>query len=363
MLYNISLMNEIFSGEHGVPVPTDWDEHYNQTDGALKVDARRKVNFCLEEGVLPVYFDKEIIVGAEAAGLAEDAVIIDIGCSYPYDLNSWQQHSSKAGKLFRQFIGIEPNTQQFNGLRFWQPANIGAPVQEKQKTKRALRWGNLGPALLGVELIKSDANDIPLDDSTVDMAAFNFSFYHIHKHLQRAAIRETKRVLKKLSGSETEVAGMITLSTSGNENKYYMRQNEIVIARMLSLLMGSAVTAPEPLNSGFTTEDAEVLLLQEFKYVYKFEHRGQIVIKNEEEEEILLAAYRTLRDKYTDENGLKPSCEVFEIALQELVGKQLKDARDSDTHVTDLLRQAAFFASDRPLINLPEKFALITALA
>jgi len=156
------------------------------------------------------------------------------------------------------------------------------------------------------------------------------------------------------------VDGMMALSTSGNDNKNHMRQNEIHIAYVLSKLMSSTVTPPEPLNSGFTTEDAEVLLAQEFKYVYKFEHKAKIVIKTAEQKEIMLDAYRTLRDKYTDARGRKPDVATFEAALYSVVTKEFDRAARADTYVEDQLTQAAFFASDTPK-NLPKKFVLISS--
>jgi len=328
------------------PVQTNWDAHYNQTDGALKVARRREVYSCLPPGEKPVYFDQVIIEAAETAGLSETATILDIGCSYPFDLKRWQEQSIARGMLYRTFIGIEPNIMQADGLNYWQPMPAAETTTHPLGRLALTREGVM---FKGIQLIKTDANNLLQEPGTVDLAAFNFSFYHIAKELQRPALDEVRRALRKTVDDQTKVAGMLAISTSGNDNKAHMRHNELKIASLLSRALGSLVVPPEPLNAGFTTEDAEQLLPEVFEHVYKYEHpSGRIVIKNKRELAILMDAYRTLRDKYTDPQGQAPSEQAFESALRKIVKTEYDSARAEKRYVEDTLRQAAFIASDTP---------------
>lgn len=357
MLYNVITLSEIDPTTPGTRQPTDWSEHYDEADGPAKVAARRAVYDCLEPGIEPVNFEVEVIDALHYAGFSDTATVLDIGCSYPSFLELWQLCGHR-GRL----IGIEPNSKQFNGLPFWQPQatdpNPAVLKSDGYKDKFGafykLNEGDSAKELEGVELFEADANYIPLPDGTVDLASFMFSFYHVPKAKQGLALEEARRVLR----ASNHGAGILALATSGGDNKEAARKDEERIASLLSVVMKSSITPPEPLNSGFTSEDATVVLPEIFRHVYVFEHRAKIVINDSNSTHTYLNSHRSLRDKYRDENECMPPLVLFEKVLDAVVAARVEDAIIENGRFEDRLSQALFFASDET-INLPEKFRLL----
>lgn len=330
---------------------TDWSRHYDTPEGPRKVAARRAVYDCLEEGVEAVNFEIEVITALGMAGLRDTATIVDVGCSYPSFLELWQITGHK-GRL----IGIEPNTEQFNGLPFWQPLGADSGELKEEDRFKAFFKRHGGAENLGmpnVELFEAHANYIPLPNESADLVSFMFSFYHVPKEKQPTAIDEAKRVLVSQSGDE--VTGVFALATSGNHNKEGIRENETKIAAVLSELMGMEIQPPEPLNSGFTSEDAEELLTKKFQYVAEFEHKARIVFDTPFHKAVLLNAYHSLHDKYRHKSGITPDKRTFELATQNVVGEQLLAASIHGASVEDKLHQSLFIAGHSPL-RLPSKY-------
>ena len=328
----------------------------------------------MNDEVKPVDFDLELVNTLGHIGLSETATIVDIGCGYGDTLDMWELTGHK-GRL----IGIEPNSEQFNGRPFWQPL---ATDEELEALKKAgnqskineyyvLHQGRRGSQFGRIELFEANANFLPLPDGTVDLVTFMFSFYHILEEKQDAALDEAKRVLRQPtpgqgSNGDEEIAGILALATSGDNNKEGIRRNEAKIAAELSKLMETEIEPPDPLNSGFTTEDAENILPTKFKHVSVFkhdeEHTGaKIVIKTKIQKDILFNGYRTLRDQYKHSSGMIPSERMFEIALQKVVGKQIVEAEALGNYVEDQISQALFIASDQPLKRLPAKYLPVGA--
>lgn len=354
MLYNVITLSEIDPTTASVRQPTDWSEHYDEADGPAKVAARRAVYDCLEPGVEPVNFEIEVIDALHHAGFSNTATVVDIGCSYPSFLEMW-----KLSGHFGELIGIEPNTKQFNGLPFWQPHGADATLaalkfqgdQEKLDAFYKLNAGDSATELEGIDLFEADANFIPLPDGTVDLASFMFSFYHVPKDKQAPALEEVRRVLR----AGKDGAGILALATSGEDNKEVARQDELRIGKLLSLIMKTTVTPPEPLNSGFTSEDATLLLPKMFRYAYVYEYKTKIVINDRSSMHIYLNSHRSLLDKYRDKENKMPEHFYFEKVLASVVGSKIEDDIMDNGKFEDTLSQALFFASDEP-INLPEKF-------
>lgn len=336
----------------GVTKRLDWDEHYQTPAGPSKIEARKAVYLCLEQGVEPVDFEAEAINALDHSKLDGLATIVDVGCSYPSFLQLWKLCGHR-GRL----IGIEPNTAQFNGLPFWQPLDKdpvleslikNRDIQKIQEYYRLNDGGKRDPELDGIDLYQATADLLPLEGDSADVVTSMFMFYHIPKEKQADSILEVRRILKP----ET---GVFVLATSGNQNKGGMRKNETKIAQALTTLMGEEFVPPPPLSSGFTSEDALEVLPKYFPYVYAFEHNEKIVINDEFRVQILLNSYRSLRDTYLSERGEIPEEDVFERALASVLGEQVEAVLRDKARIEDKLSQALFMASDEAM-DLPEKF-------
>jgi hypothetical protein len=341
-----------------------WNQHYNDPLGSEKVEQRRAVYDCLRPGEHPVNFERELRAAAVHAGLDAGASIVDVGCSFPWFLLSWQG-SGHTGRL----VGIEPNTAQFNGLPYWEPKDgqhdpksllDGMPPDALELFFSQIEVEN--DALPGIHLFKSDANFIPATSGSVDLLSFMFSFYHVRKDRQLPAIIEARRVLRKDTSRQDalgRVSGMFALATSGNQNKRGIRENEIRIAAMLSELYGEEVTPPEPLNSGFTTEDARTVLPPSFRYVYEYLHETEMFIDSDDDVAVVIKAYKTLRDKYRKTSGEFPDKLTFSLVLRECVELEMFERIDKGSETVDHISQSLFLASDREL-DLPDKYKELT---
>lgn len=257
-------------------------------------------------------------------------------------------------------IGIDPNSSQFNGLPYWQPLKSNPTLAV---LKSAESWIELEKSLKaedGITLFEARADTVPLPDHFADAVTTVFSGYHAFRNPE--ALPQIKRILK--TSETTHRAGIHADATSGRENKERMIDDESRIAKVLSIIMRQVILPPPPLQAGFTAEDTLEIFPQFYQHVY-VKHIKQEIIFNLKRE-VILNAHRTYRDsyqpksghlseksrdkKYTDRHVIKE--EIFERALEIVVGGQIDDAEEAGELVTDKVRRMVTFASDEE-IDLP----------
>ncbi|MDO8265873.1 MAG: methyltransferase domain-containing protein [Candidatus Saccharibacteria bacterium] len=329
---------------------SDWNSHYDNPDGFAKVAARRSVYDLVGEGVRIIDWDQEAINLLGFFGILREIEFADIGCSFPHLLEK-MINAGYRGKNNGPLYGVEPNTQQFGKLGYWEPQDKNAGVSRLENLR--LREGS---HLNGIKLLRATAQELPFDDDALDVASLMFSAYHIPESKQGKAFDELKRVLRS--------NGLLLLATSGNDNKKGMRVNETKIAECLSEILKREVIAPEPLNSGFTSEKAVEVLGSKFDNVINFNHKFIIVISDKKRARIILDAYRSLIDmyKFADQQGSEDRVtkENFDVALQKVVLSGIERAISNGRFVTDTAVQDLFVASDSGLL-VPENYRSLKA--
>lgn len=341
--------------------PFGWEKIYGSTHSVSDIAARQVLYWrLLRPPEQAPDYNFEVISGLQQAGVPETATIVDIGCADEDFLLQWQL-TGHTGKL----IGIEPNTIQFNGLPYWQ---LLEPSQGSQERKYALNAGS-GRQLPGIDLYEGAADFLPLADGSVDVTVTNFSGYHAFQN--QRGLWEVARVLRP-AGTGTDRAGIHVDTGSGNENKGYMIGQEQKIARWLTHKLGVEVAPPPPLQAGFTSENVVEVFPRLFRFVYVKLIRQELVLTIDPE--AVADAHRTYRPSYSvksdmladtfrdqdHEDRLVVGRELFEIALDEVVMRELEEARLQNREVTDQVRRHISFSSNEE-IDLPEAYSRISA--
>ncbi len=333
---------------------TYWRQQYGDLDGPDKIAARRELNYCLDEGVSPIDFDQLAYKSLKAVGVGERATILDIGCSFPFYLEAWKMARHKG-----HLIGVDPNSEQFNGLPFWQPLGKDREYerirQEGDPEKLSAFYERIGKlhtgSISGIELISAPADFIPLSDNEADVVSWMFSAYAIAKEKQEASFEEAYRVQKE--------DGIHVIATSAGNNKEGIRENEAKIAAALTEQTGVEFLKPIPINAGFTSEDAVERMAKDFNHVWVFPHRQKMVFDSPRRHRALLKAYMSFRDGYLarHDHAQIPTTTEFEMGLMAVVGTQIAEAYiDNHGRIEDTLAQDLVFASDRVLKNVPKIF-------
>ncbi|MDL2341990.1 MAG: class I SAM-dependent methyltransferase [Patescibacteria group bacterium] len=323
----------------------DWRGQYNTVSGPEKIEARQRVYWLAVEtdetvdGLKRVDLELETLIALQQAGVSNKATIVDIGCSFPNFLQLWKLHNHH-GRL----IGIEPNSKQLGSLAFWQPSEAGAGDKESY----VLKPGVTKKGFEGIELYEAWADSLPLSSGEADVTTMMFMMYHVPKDLQLKALQEAKRIQKPQHG-------IFALATRGKNNKAELRQVETAISEELSRLRGETVVAPPPVNSGFTSENAAVILPEVYEYVYAYQHRADLVMNSPVGAAIINRAVWSLLDKYVTIDGQPPTEEQFSSAVMHVLRRRFLAASAGQVALKDVLDESLFVASDSPL-DLPSKF-------
>lgn len=333
-----------------------WEEHYTDISAPEKVAFRRQVDICLEPGVEPVDLDFKLINLAYALGLHDGAAIVDIGCGIS-DERSLLAGFKLAGFANSLLVGVEPNISKEYGRDYWQPKGSKQEFDQLRdggSIEQLLEYSQLRVGQErqdGTLLYKTDANFIPFPDSTFDLAVFNFSMYHVDKDKQAPALEEARRVLKTNNG---EVSGILTITTSGPDNKKGACALQLEIAKELSKETNEIYSAPAPLSSGFTSDDAIELVPKHFKHVYIYEHRATTVFNTPRTKNIYMNSQRTFRDLYRTSSGAIPEPELFERTLRKVVRREMLYTFLTGRRFEDRLSRALVLASDQELTVPPD---------
>lgn len=193
-----------------------------------------------------------------ALGLAGYETVLDIGCNDGRQLATIREEGGHLGRL----IGIDTNELAITGGEFM--------------------YGDvLGPNSLKV----AGAEDIPLDDSSVDATMALFVLYLVEDLGQ--TLSEIRRV--------TRPGGTVVVATSGRSNKFRMHQLEAAIVENLDGTLG------EPLTKAFTNTEARQNLPEFFRLVNEIRHVSTIHLRDPQgdaEDLRRMGVYRTGLSSY-----------------------------------------------------------------
>lgn len=347
-------MKDELRATSGLGVEAYWRLQYDTSKGPARVAARRALNYCLEPGAPIVDFDIESVdiliqMGVQLSNTPEKPAdaLLDVGCSFPAYSKEWIRRGHQ-GKLY----GLDPNTEQFNGLPYWEPLDSYRSREltlkpgdlEKLNSYYRDKGGVPHRALGRITLIKSDANYIPLPDGTVRVVSNRFSAYHIASDKQAAAFREMKRV--------QDERGIQEVATSMADNKMRVRELESQTAATISERTGVAFNPPIPTNAGFTSEKATERMTQDYKHVWVRRHRARLVFDTKERFSALARSFGSFRESYhaVDDPLITPTKREFQIGFMAVVGVEF--AREGK--IEDILGQDMFYGADYLLPNVPE---------
>ena len=344
----------------------DWGSIYNSSEGKTGVDFRQAVYWLLAPGIQQPDYDALAAEALYYAGVPEDGVIVDGGCSHPGGFLKLMKEIGHTGEL----IGFEPYPEQFDGLPYWKPAEPGSNSRVQTSSDRDkffLRVYGSGKQMPGIDLYQATADSIPLPDHTANAATTIFSGYHAFKN--RAGLIEVKRILKTPADfrelpESRQRSGIHIDIGSGNENKETSIKDEGKIAEILSRMTGVRILPPPKLQEGFTTEDAVDELPKLYRRVYLMTIRQEMIYNYGRA--IVLNAHMTYRDSYTVEGGDLPSLfrdetrrdkqvvtrNLFKLASELVVGSKIDQANLEEKQVTDKTRRHVIVASDEE-VDLP----------
>lgn len=335
------------------------DRHFNVSHGSQLVAARQAVYYCLEGDRQPPDYGVEIVNTLAQAGVSDRAKIVDVGCSFPWDLKLLQL-AGHTGEL----IGIDPNTAQFKNLPYWEirgsreqflallaandEAGLGAFLKR--------RMGNSdNEEFAGITLMKGWAHFIPLRSGMVDVVISSFSAQQWDEARQRESFAEIKRILRPnadyaasdaLTANGRLQAGLFAKMASGERNKCGIHERERAISEYLSQQMSRRIIGPVPMQAGFTYEKGLKVLPHAFRYIHIKYFQEKIVFDSRGDKEIALNSYRSLFDQYMDEGGnIVPEAQC-EKALQEVVGREIEEGIRTGNYVTDVMDRAETVCSD-----------------
>lgn len=249
-----------------------------------------------------------------ALGLAGYETVLDIGCSDGRQLAAIRE-SGHQGRL----IGIDNN----------ELAITSGELMYKEE---------LDPGSLMV----ADAEDIELDDNSVDATMALFVLYHVDD-LDRA-LSEIRRV--------TRPGGKVVVTTSGRGNKFRIHQLEEAIVSHLDGRFG------EPLTKSFTNREARQKLPEFFGYVEELPHVSPIYLRDprlDAEHSLRLEIYKTGLSSYHALHTYQPagasepipiSLSDWELAFNEVARPMIdKKIRDIGAWV-DLIDRSIFVCTN-----------------
>ena len=217
---------------------------------------------------------------------------------HSYDTSLWPIVRWRVDQLATQQVDIHERAIEAAGFEGSEDVlDIGgndghqiAAMRLAGHTGRLICADNNGLALKGGEMmfgeelgpgsfIWSDAEDIQLDDSSVDAAMALFVLYDVEDLDQ--ALAEMKRV--------TKPGGKIVVATSGPDNKFRMHELEAAIVEHLGGILAPSLTA------SFTNHTAREKLPQFFTDVREIPHLSTIYIRDpnlSEDHQLRLDAYK-----------------------------------------------------------------------
>ena len=324
-----------------------WNEQYNTPEGSAKVSARKAYYHCVKPGELPPDWDGITIQDAQYAGITDNATIVDVGCSYPHYLQTWQLTGHK-GRL----IGVEPNFRQFNGLPYWKPLKAARKVIELTEAQDPTGQNDLyvpdwGQAkhVSGIELYQTDAGNLPLRDHSADAVFAMWSLYQLPPDTQQQALEHIDSKLKP--------EGLFAATLSGNNNKLQLVEIGNKIARLMSDMIGQEVIPPPALQSGFTAEKAAEVLPRVFKHVYQKRIKQDLVVYDTLSLMYARNAVLSLADRFVDRHNKAFPPNLVQEYIDGYFSHILWPSIENGQPFRDQADRSVFFCSQQPLDGLP----------
>lgn len=313
----------------------DWDAHYDKPEGKDLVMARMRVYGCTEK---PTNYDQEVINLAHLLKVDEDATFLDIGSSRP-EFSEKIHNEGFSGML----IAIDPNSRQFGQRAYWRPlyGDLEVPHANSKDIDLELLYalyeqqGIEDPDHQGIILIEARAERIPLPNNFVDFCTQIFSLYHVTDINE--ALFEISRLVNQ--------RGYNVMTLSRNRNKAWMHDGQDRIAQKLSEMVKDEVFGPPPLHKGFTVEDAELFVPEFFQNSYIKNIDDTLVFDTKERCDVVLKAHWSQADQFTLRSGRSIDKELFAIALEETVEKDLQHGVKTNNPVTDIASRSVIVSS------------------
>lgn len=292
--------SELFNLEHNEKLRVQ----YENADGVL---ARWKTYSLTKDGTK--HFENAI-----SASIIFDELnrLLDIGASNASFLRKIQH----LGNGSMRAVGVDKFVNQFKPL-----SPMPGPIE-----------GLITPT--DIHMINGDADALPISGSSFEIVTALYMLYHLKGGALGSALEETKRVLTE--------DGLFIVTTSGDQNKYGTRELEESIARQLG------VDPPPHMNYGFTTENAEIILPEYFKYGAVFKTQSEIMLsrnnpaKDFKARLIYANALSSLAHMYL------PPLDMDSTAFMEVVESTVLDAQRNEDFRDEAFR-AMFVCSNEPL--------------
>jgi ubiquinone/menaquinone biosynthesis C-methylase UbiE len=242
-----------------------------------------------------------------------------------------------------EFWGIDPNTKQFAMLTnlIFSPEDWLSQKQSKRELPidldqmaRMQEQGQQYITHMIGNLILREGRAENLDfikDNSVDALFAMFMLYHLSSPARQRAFTEFTRVTKE--------DGVVIVATSGSDNKQMHRLLEQAIAGLLN------IQAPQPMNTGFTTEKAKEELPTHFNHVYMFNQKSEIQIRDNHGIEVYLRSLRSLRDQFKP----IPSEDDYNNALNEIIMPVLREHIHENGVFIDKAHRTIALCTSKPL--------------
>lgn len=319
------------------PLPRElrWEYYFLNPHNVIIED--KVIDLLHDLEILPVSEGPVVEIGPAAGDLLADLVFRELA-SYAIgiDPNDRQFKKPDEYRLKRDAYDMMPEEiitylqkSQSNG-NFMEINKEGLEVQLKQ-----LQTDFLSKRM---QLIKGSGEDLKqyVKDGSVKLLFALFVLYHFTTEQRQTAYSEFSRVLAK--------DGMGIIATSGNEfdgtgNKDKLRDLEKFVAEFYG------IDPPQPMNAGYTAKQARAELTEAFRYVYVFEHSGEVVIENEEQLDIYFNSLRSLANQFEPELAEDKLNEIIEGALKPMVLNEV----DTKGCYTDSVRRDIYVFSNQAI--------------
>jgi hypothetical protein len=309
----------------------NWDEHYDRFSGKDLVLARQAVYGCTDD---PVDYDEEVLQLIKNLHVDRDATFLDVGSSRP-DFSEKIHRAGYNGLLF----ALDPNSRQFGHRPFWRPKNPNQEHHDDISLELLFelyeKQGDTDPEHQGIMLIEARAERIPLPTNFVTFCSEMFSLYHVTEIDESLA--ELNRVVDE--------RGYNAMTLSRNKNKSGMHKDQERLEAVLSESLKEEIIGPPPLHQGFTVEDAEVHVPPIFENSYIKNIDAELVFDTPERVQIVLEAHRSQANQFKTKSGRAVDPEIFNIALEATVQKDLERGIELNRPVTDIASRAIIVSS------------------
>ena len=249
------------------------------------------------------------------AGMSRQDLVIDVGSSYP-----------------AFFLGLLKNTYGHNPARLL-AMEPHIPVKEELPEYDPEDFA-------GIQVVRAYGEALPLKPGIARTMTALRSLYHLDEAALDRFFLGARRVLQP--------NGTLVVWTRSEHYKQHIRDMEDEVRQPLARLMGSAVSGPEAITTGFTSERARERFGNQFRFAWELRQIGKLVVRDLAGLELVMDHHLTLTDMYEDEAGNRPSKEQHRKAIGEVLRKHIRGVFSTPSHaaIVDTFDQSMFFGSN-----------------